>query len=266
MPFPTSPSIGTLYTNPLGSVYRFNIKGAWQLHKIGRGYLPESGRLSLAPDVMPTMIVGAAFSQAVTASGGTAPYTYTLAGGALPAGLTMTTGTISGTPTTAGPYAFTIRAVDSTGGTALTVERAYSGQVLTSAITILPDSISGLLVGKPYSQTFTASGGTAPYTWAIATGALPAGLTLATGTGIVSGTPTTVGPFSFTLRATDAAAKIGTEGIRRRRGWESPDHHADQAASADRRRQPSRFSSPPPAGRLPMRGTFRLERFRLDCP
>ena len=211
MPFPTAPSVGTLYTNPLGTIYRYNSKGAWQLHKIGRGYFPETGSLSLAPDVMPPMIVGSAFSQAVVASGGTAPYTYSVAGGALPAGLTLTTGTISGTPTTAGPYAFTIRAVDSTGGTALTVERAYSGQVITSAITILPDSISGLLVGKAYSQTFTASGGTAPYTWAIASGALPAGLSLAPSTGIVSGTPTTAGAFSFTLRATDAAAKIGTK-------------------------------------------------------
>jgi hypothetical protein len=211
MPFPVSPAVNTLHTIPTGSVYRFNSKGAWQLSKIGRGYLPETGRLSLAPDVMPAMIVGAAFSQAVTASGGTAPYTYTLAGGAFPAGLTMTTGTISGTPTTAGPYAFTIRAVDSTGGTPLTVERDYSGQVQTSAITILPDSISGLLVGKPYSQTFTASGGTAPYTWAVLTGTLPAGLSLVAGTGVVSGTPTTAGAFAFTLRATDAAAKIGTK-------------------------------------------------------
>lgn len=209
MPFPVSPAVGTLHTIPTGSIYRFNSKGAWQLHKIGRGYLPETGRLSLAPDVMPAMIVGAAFSQAVTASGGTGPYTYILAGGAFPAGLTMTTGTISGTPTTAGPYAFTIRATDSTGGTPLTVERDYSGQVQTSAISILPDSISGLLVGKPYSQTFTASGGTAPYAWTVVTGALPAGLTLNGSTGVVSGTPTTPGAFAFTLRATDAASKTG---------------------------------------------------------
>ena len=58
MPFPTAPSVGTLYTNPLGTIYRYNSKGAWQLHKIGRGYFPETGSLSLAPDVMPPMIVG----------------------------------------------------------------------------------------------------------------------------------------------------------------------------------------------------------------
>ena len=157
---------------------------------------------------MPVMIVGVPFTQVLTASGGTPAYTYVLAGGALPAGLSLAAATISGTPTTAGPYAFTIRATDSA---ALTVERAYSGQVLTSAIAILPDSITGLLVGKPYTQTHTASGGTAPYTWAVIGGALPAGLSLAAGTGIVSGTPTTQGAFSFTLRATDNVSKIGTK-------------------------------------------------------
>lgn len=65
------------------------------------------------------------------------------------------------------------------------------------------------LVGVPYTNTFTASGGTAPYTFAISAGSLPPGLTLASN-GVVSGVPTATGLYSFTVQATDAAAATGT--------------------------------------------------------
>lgn len=64
-------------------------------------------------------------------------------------------------------------------------------------------------VGNPYSQTFTVSGGTAPFTWSVTAGALPPGLNLNTATGVVSGTPTQVGTFNFTITVTDAASKTG---------------------------------------------------------
>src|SRR5262249_56481212 len=62
-------------------------------------------------------------------------------------------------------------------------------------------ALPGGVVGTPYSQTLTASGGTAPYTFSILTGSLPAGLTLS-GDGIVSGAPTLAGTSTFTVRAT----------------------------------------------------------------
>ena len=63
-----------------------------------------------------------AYSSAITASGGTAPYTFALNSGSLPGGLSLnpTTGAITGTPTTAGAFTFTVKVTDSTGGTALT--------------------------------------------------------------------------------------------------------------------------------------------------
>jgi hypothetical protein len=78
------------------------------------------------------------------------------------------------------------------------------------AITISPTSLPQATKGTAYSQTLTASGGTAPYTYAVISGALPTGLSLSSG-GVISGTPTVAGYFSFTARATDNVAATGSQ-------------------------------------------------------
>lgn len=65
-------------------------------------------------------------------------------------------------------------------------------------------------VGLTYSHTFTATGGTPPYTWSITAGSLPTGLSLNSSTGVVSGTPTASGTFTFTITATDATPLSGS--------------------------------------------------------
>ncbi len=69
-------------------------------------------------------------------------------------------------------------------------------------ITVNPATLPNGTIGTAYSQTITASGGAAPYTFAVSSGTLPPGLTLSAG-GLLSGTPTTIGTFSFTITATD---------------------------------------------------------------
>ena len=69
-----------------------------------------------------------------------------------------------------------------------------------------PGTLPEMTVGEPYSVTFTASGGVPPYTFAVSAGALPDGLTLDGSTGELSGTPTTAGPYSFSITATDSAS------------------------------------------------------------
>lgn len=71
-------------------------------------------------------------------------------------------------------------------------------------------SLPGATVGTAYNQTLAASNGTAPYTWSISTGALPAGLSLTAATGVISGTPTTAGTVNFTVMVTDSATPAGT--------------------------------------------------------
>jgi Ice-binding-like/IPTL-CTERM motif len=76
------------------------------------------------------------------------------------------------------------------------------------AITVSPLTLPNGTVGVAFSQTVTASGGTAPVTFAVISGVLPPGLTF-TGAGVLAGTPTTVGPATFTIRATDANGCFG---------------------------------------------------------
>ena len=70
-------------------------------------------------------------------------------------------------------------------------------------LTIATTSLAPATVGISYSQTLTATGGTAPYTWSITSGTLPAGLSLANN--VISGTPTTAGTSPITLKSVDSA-------------------------------------------------------------
>jgi len=80
---------------------------------------------------------------------------------------------------------------------------------LSSPLAVATTSLADGSVGTAYSQALTATGGTAPYTWTVATGTLPAGLNLSTA-GTISGTPTAAGTTSFTVRVTDSAAPAAT--------------------------------------------------------
>jgi fibronectin type 3 domain-containing protein len=84
--------------------------------------------------------------------------------------------------------------------------------VTTVTITISPSTLPSGTVNAAYSQTLTASGGTGPYHFALASGTLPPGLTLST-SGVLSGTPTSASgsPYSFTISATDANSNAGTQ-------------------------------------------------------
>ncbi|WP_205910685.1 Ig domain-containing protein [Rhizobium sp. P44RR-XXIV] len=166
--------------------------------------------ISLGPTSLPGGSIGTVYSQIVTASGGTSPYSYAVTAGALPAGLTLSSGgTLSGTPTAAGTFNVTITATDSSTGTGapFTASRAYSLTISAPTIGLLPVTLGAATLNAVYSETITASGGTAPYTYA-STGALPTGLTLSS-TGFLSGTPTVPGTFNFTVTATDSSTGSG---------------------------------------------------------
>ncbi|HSY48883.1 MAG TPA: ice-binding family protein [Thermoanaerobaculia bacterium] len=165
------------------------------------------------PASLPNGSVGTPYNQTVSASGGTSPYTFSISSGSLPTNLLLNsaTGAITGTPTTVGTFTFTITATDAIGCTG---SRLYTITIASPgcpAIILSPTTLPPGTSQMPYVQTITASGGTAPYTFAIAGGALPPGLTLNPATGLISGTPLVSGIFNVTIRATDS---VGCQGSR----------------------------------------------------
>jgi hypothetical protein len=146
----------------------------------------------------------------LAASGGAGGNTWSLAGGALPAGVTLAAnGTISGTPTAPGTANFTVQVKDSNNTTAT---KGLSITVNAATLVITTSSLPPAAVGAPYSQTMTATGGTGGNTWSLASGALPAGLTLS-GSGTIGGTPTAPGPATFTVQVKDSSNKTATKDL-----------------------------------------------------
>jgi type VI secretion system secreted protein VgrG len=160
--------------------------------------------ITVNPATLPNGAVGTAYAQTVSASGGTSPYVFSLSSGTLPTGLSLNgaTGAITGTPTAAGTFTFTISATDVNGCSG---SRLYDISIASTgcpAILLSPTTLPPGTPLFPYSQQITASGGTAPYTFVIAAGALPPGLVLTT-SGLITGAPQQPGIFNVTIRATD---------------------------------------------------------------
>lgn len=171
--------------------------------------------LAINPDVEPFRVIssgdlaqgstGVPYSNQLLFTGGTPPRTWAMVTGSLPDGLSLSsTGLINGVPTQIGTFTFTVRLTDST-------QTTVTSQPLR--ITIVPGPLQILTTGDltkgtiNVSYSFTlqrGSGGLSPYIWAVATGTLPPGLSLNPNSGVISGTPTQLGTFSFTVRLTDS--------------------------------------------------------------
>jgi hypothetical protein len=160
------------------------------------------------PTSLSNGVQGIAYNGSVAASpAGT--YNYAVTTNSLPPGLSLNaaTGAITGTPSAAGNYAFTITV--STGS--CTTSRSYNLSITNtcSAITVNPASLPAGTQGAAYGATLSASGGVAPYTFNVISGALPSGLTLNAANGLLSGTPTATGSFVITIRATGQGGCTG---------------------------------------------------------
>ncbi|MGE0433633.1 MAG: putative Ig domain-containing protein [Planctomycetota bacterium] len=142
---------------------------------------------------------------AITSSGGKPTLVWSISAGSLPPGITQntSTGALSGTPTSTGTFNFTVRVQDANSQFAT---RAYS--ITVYDLPVINSPAAGALtpeayVGTSYNKTFTVVGGVAAFVWSQPIGTLPPGLSINSGSGVLSGTPTASGNYSFSIRVTD---------------------------------------------------------------
>ncbi len=151
---------------------------------------------------------GRSYSDAVVVSTSTA-VTWSITSGSLPAGVTATasgtntnTYTLSGTPTGSGAFSFTVQATNSDG----TLSKSFSGSILLVPNWI-DNTLGNFVNGVEFSDSVSATNSP---TYSVTAGSLPAGISLNSSTGLVSGTPTgSVGTaYSFTITATNSDGTI----------------------------------------------------------
>ncbi len=143
--------------------------------------------ITVTPTVLPSPTIGTPYNVTLTANGAKPTVAFFLAVGPMPPGLTLSSsGVISGMPTKIGQFSFAVGLTDANGCSA---EALYTVFVSCPTISISPNSLpSGTEFSNYNAQTFTASGGTPPYTFTQTGGSLPAGMMLSSN-GVLSGTP-----------------------------------------------------------------------------
>lgn len=176
--------------------------------------------MMLVPRVLPTVLQDQPYSVTLEVLDEQPPVKLRIVAGTLPAGLTFVdngdgTAAIAGTTSAAeGFFEITVEFEDVRQDPR---QHTYRGQVVVVPVPPVPVVVSGTApagqVGVPYTYTFTATGGDGgPYTWGIASGSLPPGITLNASTGTISGTPTTDAgsPFGFSVYATDGDGNVSS--------------------------------------------------------
>ncbi len=170
--------------------------------------------LEIATTTLPDVCRGDTYSEELEATGGNPPYIWNLRPGYgdLPASLSVNTitGFISGTvdwATAPGTYTFDIQVTDAQPITVyqtLSIEVNASPRITTASP--LPDGE----YDTAYSTFIEQTGGTGTIGWTISSGSLPTGLTLDSGTGEISGTPSAVGVFTFEVEV-DSSSNVCTD-------------------------------------------------------
>jgi hypothetical protein len=131
--------------------------------------------------------------------------------GALPAGLQLTSssGLLSGTPSVAGSFAFTVQVTDAAG---LTASRAVVLAVAEAPLEIVSVALQDAAVGEYHTEALAATGGTLPYLWSVVAGSLPPGLVLGSD-GELAGTPSSAGRFNFTALVADGSGSTAQRSL-----------------------------------------------------
>ena len=202
-------STGKITGNPSkAGTFSFTVKAKDKNGAAGsKGYTVKVTQTAVKGDIPATITRRASYTGTPKASGGASPYTWSISTGKLPDGLKInaSTGKITGTPTKAGTFNFSVKAKDKNGAASY---KAYTVKVTQTKIT---GTLANAVRESSYTATPKASGGASPYVWSVSSGSLPTGLKLNSSTGKITGTPTKAGTFTFTLKAKDKNGAAGTK-------------------------------------------------------
>lgn len=205
------PSTGVFSGTPTGSgQYSFTLRATDESTPAQTAQNTFSININPIPVILTTSlnpgVIGQPYSQSMNLAGGTKPIVWSIISGGLPPGLSFnsSTGAISGTPTAANstPSPFTVSATDITG---TSTSKSFSIAVDPVLDILTPaGALTNATLNSPYQYTFNANGIAGLYNWTVKAGsALPTGLSLGAGTGVISGTPSEAGTFSFVIVLTD---------------------------------------------------------------
>ena len=172
--------------------------------------------MSIVTASLPAGYINVAYSATLTVAGGNPPYTW--AASNLPTGLSLDpssctgnklpTCSVKGTPTASGTFPVKVQVMDGEKLNPVPTATATLSLIIYNAppLKVTTTTLPGGIVGIPYSATLAASGGTPPYTWSLATGSLPSGLSLDPNSGVISGTPTAASTSGFTVQVVDSSS------------------------------------------------------------
>jgi hypothetical protein len=157
---------------------------------------------------LPNARPGLPYAAPLNAVGGRLPYHWTLASGALPTGvhLNTSTGVLAGVPKQLGNFKFTVQVADTSPSKTETDARSLALAVGLTPLQITTSVLPTVQTGSEFQTSFTVTGGVPPYTWSVASGQLPSGFTLASGTGVLSGTASQAGQSNFSVQVSDSAS------------------------------------------------------------
>jgi hypothetical protein len=169
------------------------------------GCVSYTGMSIITPEVPPA-VQGSAYKAALQARGGVSPYHWSVKSGVLPPGISLNpiTGNLSGTAKLAGDFTFTTEVMDSSPETPNSASMPMNLSVNSSSLQITTVSLPTAQTGTNFQTTLAAAGGKAPYRWQVSSGALPAGVSLNSTSGVLSGIPTQSGQFAISIQVSDS--------------------------------------------------------------
>jgi large repetitive protein len=184
--------------------------------------IPIDPGLAIVDTSLKAGTAGQPYSQTLTARrlqslsprtlGPEASVVWSVESGTLPPGITLSpAGALAGTPTANGSYQFVVKADLQNGSPPAT--QAYTLTVGGELAVQSPLASAGAPTGEVgirLAKTFTASGGSGPYTWSLTSGALPAGVALDAANGTIAGTPRAAGRYQFVVTATDSQGRAAS--------------------------------------------------------